>query len=169
MLSHCFSLIVTSMSFIRCFQMIWLETPTNPNLKIADIAEISKIVKQYNKDILVVVDNTFLTSYLQRPLDHGADIVMYSITKYMNGHSDVIMGAAVLNDSDIEKKLRFLQNGKTVLLYLLSSYVYGEEHGVVAKNSHKWDSVRSPLTPLWRSGHLRSALRGRRVIALHIP
>lgn len=98
--------------------MIWIETPTNPNLKIADIAEISKIVKQYNKDILVVVDNTFLTSYLQRPLDHGADIVMYSITKYMNGHSDVIMGAAVLNDSDIEKKLRFLQNGKTVLLYI---------------------------------------------------
>lgn len=62
--------------------------------------------------IVVVVDNTFLTSYFQRPLELGADIVMYSLTKYMNGHSDVIMGAAVTNNEDIHNKLRFLQNGK---------------------------------------------------------
>lgn len=91
--------------------MIWLETPTNPNLKVVDIAAVVKVAKSRG-DIIVVVDNTFLTPYLQRPLDFGADIVMYSLTKYMNGHSDVIMGAAVLNDEVLEKKLRFLQNGK---------------------------------------------------------
>lgn len=62
--------------------------------------------------IIVVVDNTFLTSYFQRPLELGADVVMYSLTKYMNGHSDVIMGAAVTNNEDVHNKLRFLQNGK---------------------------------------------------------
>lgn len=91
--------------------MIWLETPTNPNLKVVDIAAIVKLAKNRG-NIIVIVDNTFLTPYLQRPLDFGADIVMYSLTKYMNGHSDVIMGAAILNDDEIEKKLRFLQNGK---------------------------------------------------------
>ncbi|CAH0727457.1 unnamed protein product, partial [Brenthis ino] len=96
-------------------KMIWIETPTNPLLKVIDIAAISKIAKSHNKEILVVVDNTFLTSYLQRPLDHGADVVMYSLTKYMNGHSDVIMGAAILNDSIIEKKLRFLQNAMGIV------------------------------------------------------
>lgn len=59
-----------------------------------------------------MVDNTFLSAYLQRPLDLGADIVMYSLTKYMNGHSDVIMGAAIMNDEALYEKLKFLQNGK---------------------------------------------------------
>ncbi|KAL0901356.1 hypothetical protein ABMA27_006635 [Loxostege sticticalis] len=90
-------------------KMIWLETPSNPLLKVLDIAAVVKEVKKRG-DIIVVVDNTFLTCYLQRPLDFGADIVMYSLTKYMNGHSDVIMGAAVLNDSALVQKLRFLQN-----------------------------------------------------------
>ena len=98
--------------------MIWIETPTNPLLKVLDIAAISKIAKSHNEDILVVVDNTFVTSYLQRPLDFGADIVMYSLTKYMNGHSDVIMGAAIMNDSAVEQRLRFLQNGKYSMNYL---------------------------------------------------
>lgn len=90
--------------------MIWIETPTNPLLKVVDIAVISKIAKARG-NIIVVVDNTFLTSYLQKPLDFGADVVMYSLTKYMNGHSDVIMGAAIVNDEELEEKLRFLQNG----------------------------------------------------------
>lgn len=91
--------------------MIWIETPTNPLLKVVDIEAIVKIARSRG-DIIVVVDNTFLTPYLQRPLDFGADIVMYSLTKYMNGHSDVIMGAAIVNDKAIGDKLRFLQNGK---------------------------------------------------------
>lgn len=91
--------------------MIWLETPTNPLLKVVDIAAVVKVAKSRG-NIIVVVDNTFLTSYLQRPLEFGADIVMYSLTKYMNGHSDVIMGAAIVNDEELHEKLRFLQNGK---------------------------------------------------------
>lgn len=95
--------------------MIWIETPTNPLLKVVDIAALTKIAKARNNDMIVVVDNTFLTCYLQRPLDFGADVVVYSLTKYMNGHSDVIMGAAIVNDDELEQKLRFLQNGKTSL------------------------------------------------------
>lgn len=96
-------------------KLIWIETPTNPTLKIGDIAAISKLAKARSKDIIVIVDNTFLTPYLQRPLDFGADVVMYSLTKYMNGHSDVIMGSAVVNDDDLEKRLRFLQNAMGVV------------------------------------------------------
>lgn len=90
--------------------MVFLETPTNPILRVLDIAGICQLVKSLG-NILVVVDNTFLTPYLQRPLEFGADIVMYSLTKYMNGHSDVVMGAAVVNDDCVAKSLRFLQKG----------------------------------------------------------
>ncbi|CAH0405264.1 unnamed protein product [Chilo suppressalis] len=90
-------------------KMIWLETPTNPLLKVVDIEAVVKVAKSRG-NILVVVDNTFLTSYLQRPLDFGADVVMYSLTKYMNGHSDVIMGAAIVKNQELNDKLRFLQN-----------------------------------------------------------
>ncbi|XP_045779806.1 cystathionine gamma-lyase [Maniola jurtina] len=124
-------------------KMIWIETPTNPNLKIADIAVISKIVKSYNKDIIVVVDNTFLTSYLQRPLEHGADMVMYSLTKYMNGHSDVIMGATVLNDSELEKKLRFLQNAMGIVPSPMDCYLVNRSLKTLAlrMEQHKKSSL----------------------------
>ncbi|XP_021192439.1 cystathionine gamma-lyase [Helicoverpa armigera] len=95
-------------------KMLWLETPTNPNLKVVDIAAASKVVKEHG-DIIVVVDNTFLTCYLQKPLDFGADIVLYSLTKYMNGHSDVVMGSAATNDDALAEKLRFLQNAMGVV------------------------------------------------------
>ncbi|XP_048761657.2 cystathionine gamma-lyase-like isoform X2 [Ostrea edulis] len=91
-------------------KMVWLETPTNPTLRIVDIAKAVKVVKENNKDIFVVVDNTFMSSYFQRPLDFGADMVMHSLTKYMNGHSDAVMGAAILNDDGLCQRLRFLQN-----------------------------------------------------------
>lgn len=87
--------------------MIWIETPTNPLLKVVDIKAVSEIAKKHN--ILLAVDNTFLTPYLQRPLEFGADFSVYSLTKYINGHSDVIMGAVLLNDSEIYKKLHVLQ------------------------------------------------------------
>tara|TARA_B100001057_G_scaffold62272_1_gene55731 strand:- start:2075 stop:3220 length:1146 start_codon:yes stop_codon:yes gene_type:complete len=89
-------------------KMIWAETPTNPMLNIIDIAALSKLSK--SNDLLLVVDNTFATPYLQRPIESGADIVMHSLTKYMGGHSDVIMGAAICNDENIAEKLYFLQN-----------------------------------------------------------
>ena len=89
-------------------KMIWAETPTNPMLNIIDIKALSIIAKK-NK-LTLVVDNTFATPFLQRPLDLGADIVMHSLTKYMGGHSDVVMGAAICKDDAIAEKLFFIQN-----------------------------------------------------------
>ena len=89
-------------------KMIWAETPTNPMLNIIDIEKLGNISKKHN--FIFVVDNTFATPYLQRPLDMGADIVMHSLTKYMGGHSDVIMGAAICKDEKISEKLYELQN-----------------------------------------------------------
>jgi cystathionine beta-lyase/cystathionine gamma-synthase len=89
-------------------KMLWLETPTNPIMRIIDIEALSKIAKK--KKILVVVDNTFATPFLQNPLDLGADIVVHSVTKYIGGHSDVIMGAACVNDDKLHEDLAFIAN-----------------------------------------------------------
>ncbi len=89
-------------------KLIWIETPTNPMLNIIDIEKITLAVK--SKQILVCVDNTFATPYLQNPLDLGADIVMHSVTKFIGGHSDIIMGALICNNDDIAEQLFFLQN-----------------------------------------------------------
>ena len=89
-------------------RLIWAETPTNPMLNIIDIAALSTIAKKHN--ILLAVDNTFATPYLQRPIDLGADIVMHSATKYLGGHSDVVLGAIMLNDKKLADKLHFIQN-----------------------------------------------------------
>jgi cystathionine gamma-lyase len=90
-------------------KLIWAETPTNPLMKICDIRKVADIAHKH-PGVKVVVDNTFLTPYLQRPLDLGADIVAYSLTKYMNGHSDVVMGALITNDEAIFERLKYLQN-----------------------------------------------------------
>jgi cystathionine beta-lyase/cystathionine gamma-synthase len=89
-------------------RLVWLETPTNPLLKLADIAKIAEVARP--RGALTLVDNTFASSYLQRPLEQGADIVLYSTTKYMGGHSDVVGGALVLNDDALYERLKFLQN-----------------------------------------------------------
>ncbi len=89
-------------------KLIWVETPTNPMMNIIDIGATSKIAKNHN--LLLGVDNTFATPYLQQPLDLGADIVMHSATKYLGGHSDVVMGALVVKDKDLADKLYFIQN-----------------------------------------------------------
>jgi cystathionine beta-lyase len=90
-------------------KLIWIETPTNPLMKIADIDEITKAVKAVNSDIIVAVDNTFATPYLQRPLDLGVDIVMHSATKYLGGHSDLVMGALMVKDAKLAEELHFIQ------------------------------------------------------------
>lgn len=89
-------------------KLIWVETPTNPLLNIIDIAAASAVAKEAGA--LLVVDNTFATPYLQTPLDLGADMVMHSLTKYMGGHSDVVMGAIIVKDDELHERLRFLQN-----------------------------------------------------------
>lgn len=89
-------------------KMIWTETPTNPLLNIVDIEACAKIAKEHK--LLLVVDNTFASPYLQNPLDWGADIVLHSATKYLGGHSDVVHGALIMKDAALEEKLRFIQN-----------------------------------------------------------
>lgn len=89
-------------------KLIWLETPTNPLMNIIDIAGAAKIAKKHQ--VLLAVDNTFASPYLQNPLDLGADIVMHSVTKYLAGHSDVVMGALIVNDDNLHSRLSFIQN-----------------------------------------------------------
>lgn len=89
-------------------KLIWVETPTNPLLNVIDIAAAAAVAKKAGA--WLVVDNTFSTPYLQTPLDLGADMVMHSLTKYMGGHSDVVMGAVVVQDDELHERLRFLQN-----------------------------------------------------------
>lgn len=89
-------------------KMLWLETPTNPMMNIIDIKALADIAKDHGA--MVVADNTFATPYLQNPLDLGADIVVHSITKYLGGHSDTVMGSTVVSDPALDEKLGFLQN-----------------------------------------------------------
>uniref|UniRef100_A0A8D0KLV3 Cystathionine gamma-lyase n=1 Tax=Salvator merianae TaxID=96440 RepID=A0A8D0KLV3_SALMN len=90
-------------------KLVWIETPSNPTLKVIDIQGCADIVHKH-KGVLFAVDNTFMSAYFQRPLSLGADICMYSATKYMNGHSDVVMGLVSVNDDALHERLRFLQN-----------------------------------------------------------
>ncbi|MXV16617.1 cystathionine gamma-synthase [Hufsiella ginkgonis] len=89
-------------------KQVWIETPTNPTMQIVDIEHIARIAKEHG--LLLTVDNTFASPYLQNPIDLGADIVMHSVTKYLGGHSDVVMGALMLNDEELYAKLRFIYN-----------------------------------------------------------
>lgn len=90
-------------------KLVWIESPTNPLMKIADVKAISKLVKEKNSEILIAVDNTFATPYLQQPLLLGADIIMHSATKYLGGHSDLIMGALIVKDAILAKEIYFIQ------------------------------------------------------------
>ena len=89
-------------------KLVWIETPTNPTMQIVDIKACSKIAKE--KNLLLTVDNTFASPYLQNPLALGADLVMHSVTKYLGGHSDVVMGALVTNDDKLHEQLYFILN-----------------------------------------------------------
>jgi cystathionine gamma-lyase len=89
-------------------RLIWLESPTNPLLKLIDIAAVAELAHQ--RDIVVAVDNTFASPYCQRPLELGADVVHYSTTKYLGGHSDVVGGALVTSNDELYERLKFLQN-----------------------------------------------------------
>ncbi len=89
-------------------KLIWIETPTNPTMQIVDIAACAQIAKENN--LLLAVDNTFASPYLQNPMDWGADIVMHSVTKYLGGHSDVVMGALCMNDAKLYEQLAFIHN-----------------------------------------------------------
>ncbi|KAI8773921.1 cystathionine gamma-lyase [Biomphalaria glabrata] len=124
---RCAAKLGLEISFVDCTQiknviesikqntrMVWIETPTNPTMKLVDIAAVCQAVRAESEGWatrpFVVVDNTFMSAYFQRPLSLGADLVMHSLSKYMNGHSDVIMGAVLLNNDALAEQLRFFQN-----------------------------------------------------------
>ncbi len=102
-------------------RMIWLETPTNPMMRLCDIREISEAAGERN--IIVAVDNTFMSPYFQRPLELGADVVMHSTTKYLNGHSDSVGGCLMLNDDELYDKLKFNQNAIGAILSPFDSFL----------------------------------------------
>lgn len=102
-------------------KLIWVETPTNPMMNIIDIQAVVELVKE--KEVLVAVDNTFASSYLQQPLVMGADIVMHSATKYLAGHSDVVLGALVVNDDALAERIGFIQNASGAVCGPMDSFL----------------------------------------------
>ena len=105
----------------RKTKLIWVETPTNPMMNVIDIKAVSTLAKKH--DILLAVDNTFATPYLQVPLDLGADIVMHSATKYLGGHSDVVVGALIVNDKELADRLYFIQNASGAVCGPMDSFL----------------------------------------------
>lgn len=103
-------------------KLVWIETPTNPMLKIVDIAAVVEVARKH-PGVLVGVDNTFATPCLQRPLELGADLVVHSLTKYLNGHSDVVGGLAVTSNDELAEKLKFLQNASGAILSPFDSFL----------------------------------------------
>lgn len=107
--------------------LVWVESPSNPTLKVTDIAAVAAIVKEHNaktgKHVILVVDNTFSSPYIANPLVHGADVVVHSITKFINGHSDVVGGVLATNDAELAANYRFLQNAIGSVLLPFDSWL----------------------------------------------
>lgn len=103
--------------------MVWVETPTNPTLKLVDLAAVARIAKRINPNVILVCDNTFVSPINQRPLDHGFDMVLHSCTKYLNGHSDVVAGVLAVRDLALAQRVRFLQNAIGSVLGPFDSYL----------------------------------------------
>ncbi len=104
-------------------RIVWLETPTNPYLAVTDIRAVAEMVNSHPSKPLLVVDNTFATPYLQRPLELGADLVVHSMTKYLGGHSDVVGGAIIGKDKELGQKLAYLQNAIGGVLGPMDSFL----------------------------------------------
>ncbi|MFA6048412.1 MAG: PLP-dependent aspartate aminotransferase family protein [Candidatus Micrarchaeia archaeon] len=129
-------------------KMVWLETPSNPLLKVYDIEKIARIAHGHDRDVLVVVDNTFASPFFQNPLRLGADLVVHSTTKYIGGHSDVVGGALIAKSKDVFEKLKFFQNAIGAIASPFDSFlalrglktlhVRMEKHGENAMAIAKW-------------------------------
>jgi cystathionine beta-lyase/cystathionine gamma-synthase len=147
-------------SLRRNTQMIFIETPTNPTMEITDLGAIAELAR--GKRITSVVDNTFATPYLQRPLDYGIDIVVHSLTKYLNGHSDMLGGIAVTNSAAVTERLRFLQKATGGILSPFDSWlclrgtktlaVRMERHGQSAMQIADWLATRKQITKVYYPG-----------------
>jgi cystathionine gamma-lyase len=131
-------------------KLVWIETPTNPMLKLVDIASVATVCKA--SGLLLAVDNTFMTPYHQRPLELGADIVAHSMTKYLNGHSDVVGGALIVKDKALLEKLAFLQNAVGAVIGPMDSFLVmrGTKTLHVRMDRHE-QNARAIAT--WLAGH----------------
>jgi cystathionine gamma-lyase len=135
-------------------KLVWIETPTNPMLKLVDIAAVAEVCK--TAGVLLAVDNTFMTPYFQRPLELGADIVAHSMTKYLNGHSDVVGGALIVKDKGLLDRLAFLQNAAGAVISPMDSFmvmrgtktlhVRMDRHEENAKQLAQWLSTHPQVT-----------------------
>jgi len=123
-------------------RLIWLESPTNPLMKICDIAAIARVAKEAS--LLLIVDNTFLSPYFQKPLRRGADIVVHSTTKYLNGHSDSVGGAIMLSDENLYQRLKFNQNAMGAILSPFDSFMVlrGIKTLAVRMREHERNALR---------------------------
>lgn len=141
-------------------RMIFIETPTNPTMEITDLSEIASIAKR--KKLISVTDNTFATPYLQRPLDHGIDIVVHSLTKYLNGHSDMLGGMVVTDNPQYVERLRFLQKATGGILSPFDAWlclrgtktlpVRMDRHGASALHIAKWLTTRMRIKKVFYPG-----------------
>jgi cystathionine beta-lyase/cystathionine gamma-synthase len=129
-------------AFLPSTKMVWIETPTNPLLKIFDIEAISEI--SHKKKAIVIVDNTFLSPYFQKPLLLGADIVVHSTTKYINGHSDIIGGAVILNNTELFEKIQLVQKSVGAVPSPFDSWLTlrGVKTLAVRMNQHEKNAFR---------------------------
>jgi cystathionine gamma-lyase len=129
-------------AFLPSTKIVWIETPTNPTLKIFDIQAISEI--SHKKKAIVVVDNTFLSPYFQKPLTLGADIVVHSTTKYINGHSDIIGGAVILNNTELFQKIQLVQKSVGAVPSPFDSWLTlrGVKTLAVRMNQHEKNAFR---------------------------
>ncbi len=129
-------------------KLVWIETPTNPMLKIVDIAAAADV--SHKGGALLAVDNTFMTPYFQRPLDLGADIVAHSMTKYLNGHSDVVGGALIVKTEELRQKLAFLQNAAGAVISPMDSFLVmrGTKtlHVRMARHEHNAEKIATYLS-----------------------
>lgn len=141
-------------------KMIFIETPTNPTMEITDLTAIALIAKKHR--LISVADNTFATPYLQRPLDHGIDVVVHSLTKYLNGHSDMLGGMVVTNSAKITERLRFLQKATGGILSPFDSWlclrgtktlpVRMERHGESAMHIARWLTSQKKIKKVYYPG-----------------
>ena len=141
-------------------KMIFIETPTNPTMEITDIAAIAKLAK--TEGLISVVDNTFATPYLQKPLEYGIDVVVHSLTKYLNGHSDMVGGIIVTNDTKIIERLRFFQKAIGGILGPMDSWltlrgtktlaVRMKQHGESAMQVAKWLTTQRRVKKVYYPG-----------------
>ncbi len=131
-------------------KLVWLETPTNPMLKLADISAIAAVCKA--KNVLLAVDNTFMTPFFQRPLELGADIVAHSLTKYLNGHSDIVGGALIFKDPALRDRVAFLQNASGAVPSPMDSFLVLRGTKTLHVRMERHDSNARQLAT-WLEGH----------------